>query len=206
MSPARTRSHNVLTSPDPFSLLERLQLTTGRAAEFCGVSRRQLCYWTDKGLIPAQNDEQALEDEGGEGSRRLYDFSALYKVLLIKQLLAAGKGLKRASKEIEQQVAEREKLSRELRNGGGDKHESLLLEQAQRMEDLAARVRRLLPELENRSDQLKLLDGIVTLQELAADLVEGENLQQDREGTLKLANLVEQIEAKLEGFGKKERE
>ena len=85
---------------DPEELLQGLKLTTGKAAEFCDISRRQLCYWTDKGIIETLEDD-GESDEGESGARRVYDFTALRKVLLIKQLLEMGRGLKRATRVAE---------------------------------------------------------------------------------------------------------
>ena len=54
--------------PVDFSeLLERLELGIGQAARLCGVSIRQLSYWTDKGVI------KPIE----RGSSRTYDYPAL---------------------------------------------------------------------------------------------------------------------------------
>jgi len=91
---------NSLSPIDPEELLQGLKLTTGKAAEFCDISRRQLCYWTDKGIIETL-EEEGESDDGETGARRVYDFHALRKVLLIKQLLEMGRGLKRATREAE---------------------------------------------------------------------------------------------------------
>lgn len=92
---------NSLAPIDPEELLQGLKLTTGKAAEFCDISRRQLCYWTDKGIIETLEGEGEDFGIGEDGTRRVYDFTALRKVLLIKQLLEQGRGLKRATREVE---------------------------------------------------------------------------------------------------------
>jgi len=91
---------NSLSPIDPEELLQGLKLTTGKAAEFCDISRRQLCYWTDKGIVDTLEDD-GESDGDDSGARRVYDFTALRKVLLIKQLLEMGRGLKRATREAE---------------------------------------------------------------------------------------------------------
>ena len=98
---------NSLTPIDPEVLLEGLKLTTGKAAEFCDISRRQLCYWTDKGIVETLEDEESEMEDGELGARRIYDFTALRKVLLIKQLLEMGRGLKRATREAEYYLQQR---------------------------------------------------------------------------------------------------
>jgi DNA-binding transcriptional MerR regulator len=94
----RGTSKTSLSPVDPEELLKRLQLTTGKAAEFCDISRRQLCYWTDKAIVETIEGEG---EPGEEGTRRVYDFAALRKVILIKQLLEQGRGLKRATREVD---------------------------------------------------------------------------------------------------------
>jgi DNA-binding transcriptional MerR regulator len=96
---SRGNGKNSLAPIDPEELLHGLKLTTGKAAEFCDISRRQLCYWTDKGIVETIEGEG--EDDGEEGTRRVYDFLSLRKVLLIKQLLEQGRGLKRATREVD---------------------------------------------------------------------------------------------------------
>lgn len=94
----RNTGKNSLAPIDPEELLHGLKLTTGKAAEFCDISRRQLCYWTDKGIIETIEGDESFDEDG---ARRVYDFAALRKVLLIKQLLEQGRGLKRATREVE---------------------------------------------------------------------------------------------------------
>lgn len=95
----RSNGKNSLSPIDPEELMVNLQLTTGKAAEFCDISRRQLCYWTDKGIVDTIEGE--IEEYGEDGTRRVYDFAALRRVLLIKQLLEQGRGLKRATREVD---------------------------------------------------------------------------------------------------------
>jgi DNA-binding transcriptional MerR regulator len=134
----RVNGRNSLSPIDPEQLLQHLQLTTGKAAEFCDISRRQLCYWTDKGIVETIEGEN--DEVGEEGTRRVYDFNALWRVLLIKQLLEQGRGLKRATREVEsylQQVADNELLPEADRRT----REELLQQQTQRMETLAEQIR-----------------------------------------------------------------
>ena len=128
-----------LSPVDPEELLQGLKLTTGKAAEFCDISRRQLCYWTDKGIIETLEDEG--EGEGDEsGARRVYDFTALRKVLLIKQLLEMGRGLKRATREAEFYLQQTED---EMLEPDADRRtcEEMLQQQTERLLMLSDQVR-----------------------------------------------------------------
>jgi len=51
---ARGKRRVSITPIDPSQLLFNLRLSTGKAAEFCHISRRQLCYWTDKVIYGAR--------------------------------------------------------------------------------------------------------------------------------------------------------
>lgn len=73
-------------------LLSRLNLNAHSAARVCGVSVRQLTYWSDRGLIPTA------------GARR-YGIATLNKVLLIKQALGQGYTLQRAVRLVEERLA-----------------------------------------------------------------------------------------------------
>lgn len=81
-----------LTPIDPEMLLRNLKLHSGKAAELCQITRRQLCYWTEKGIIKTVVDDN---EESG-----CYDFSAIKKILRIKQHLQPGCGLMRAVRQL----------------------------------------------------------------------------------------------------------
>jgi len=120
-------------------LLQGLKLTTGKAAEFCDISRRQLCYWTDKGIIETLEDEGESESDES-GARRVYDFMALRKVLLIKQLLEMGRGLKRATREAEFYL---QQMDEELLDTDADRRicEEMLQQQTERLLVISEQVR-----------------------------------------------------------------
>jgi|GEM_PF-4385255 len=74
-----------LTPIDQNKLLSGLRLTTGKTAEFCDILRRQLCYWTDKGIV------ETVEDSDNDGilfiedaSRRVYDYQTIKRVIIYK--------------------------------------------------------------------------------------------------------------------------
>ena len=134
----RGTGKNSLSPIDPEELLMNLKLTTGKAAEFCDISRRQLCYWTDKGIVDTVEGDE--EEFGEEGARRVYDFTALRRVLLIKQLLEQGRGLKRATREVESFL---QQMQEEGLKTDADRRtrEDALQRQTERLETIAEQVR-----------------------------------------------------------------
>jgi len=128
-----------LSPINPEELLQGLKLTTGKAAEFCDISRRQLCYWTDKGIIETLEDDGEGDSEES-GARRVYDFTALRKVLMIKQLLEMGRGLKRATREAEFYL---QQMEDELLEPDADRRacEEMLQQQTERLLGVSDQVR-----------------------------------------------------------------
>ena len=77
MSEPSPRVSSVSLRPVDLSrLCERLHLSIGAAAGLCGVSKRQLAYWTEVGLI---------EESGSSPAKRTYGWPTIEKVCLIKQ-------------------------------------------------------------------------------------------------------------------------
>jgi len=79
-------------------LLDNLELGIGQAASLCGITIRQLSYWTEKGIIPCSGTEKS----------RCYNLEAIEKIALIKQVLDSGCSLESATCEVEIYLAERE--------------------------------------------------------------------------------------------------
>jgi len=200
MQTASASGNDSLHNIDPFALLERLRLTTGKAAEFCGVSRRQLCYWTDIGLVNAiEADPEEAGDEADAASRRVYDFSALYKIMLIKQALQRVKGLRRAAKETEDFLQRREHLAEELRSSIEKTREAFLSTQAERLENLSRELQSKVAQLNDRETLLALSESLEPLQQVAGEISAGNIvLEEDPASCLRLATLLEQAEARLE--------
>lgn len=117
---------------DLSKLLERLELGIGQAAHLCGVSIRQLSYWTDKGIIrPA--------DRSGS---RSYDYAAIEKVCLIKQALDQGYSLEGAVTEAETFLARRERERDELGSMPDTDLQKLAAGRSDKLHQLADRIRR----------------------------------------------------------------
>lgn len=180
-------------------LLQGLRLTTGKAAQFSGVSRRQLCYWTDTGIISSLEGEEEEDDEGGNSNRRTYDFDALHRVLLIKQALEHASGLRRAAKEVEKYLSERRRNGNELETSIEQKREEFLTEQADLLEGVANQVQQLLPRLKDRNRVLELYSALGWLDRIAERIQSGQILlEEDADACLRLAGLIEQAEAQLQ--------
>jgi DNA-binding transcriptional MerR regulator len=178
-------------------LLKGLKLTTGKAAQFAGVSRRQLCYWTDTGIVSSIEGDDPSGD-GDDSNRRSYDFEALHKVLLIKQALEQNSGLRRAAKDVDRHLSERRRNAEGLLNSIEQKREAFLTEQADRLESVLGEVQQLLPRLKDRGRVLELYGALHWLDRLAERVHAGKVLlEEDAGACLRLATLVEQAEAKL---------
>jgi DNA-binding transcriptional MerR regulator len=193
---------DTLQPVDPFALLERLRLTTGKAAEFCGVSRRQLCYWTDIGLVTATEDEAMEQDDSEDAaSRRSYDFPSLYKIMLIKQVLARVKGLRRAAKEINDFLQQRSRETEELRASIDKKREAFLSSQADKLDGISRQIRERYTQLRSREKLLSLSEGMTPLLQMTQSIASGATvLEEDPATCVRLASLIEQLEARLEGL------
>jgi DNA-binding transcriptional MerR regulator len=181
---------------EPTELLRRLKLTTGKAAQFAGVSRRQLTYWTDTGIVPSVEDDP---EDGDDSSRRSYDFDALHRVLLINEALKSSPGLRRAAREVDRYLAARKGRAEELAASIEQQREEFLTEQADVLEELVRRFRELLPKTEDRGTVLELYEAIQWLERIADQVMSGDLLlEEDAGACLRLASLTEQAEAKLE--------
>jgi DNA-binding transcriptional MerR regulator len=189
----------VLQPVEPSELLSSLRLTTGKAAQFTGVSRRQLCYWTDTGIVNAIEGEGDETDGSDDSARRAYDFEALHRVLLINQALTRFPGLRRAAKEVDQYLNSKRRRSEELASSIEQKREEFLTEQADRLETLGTSIRELLPKFSDRAALAQIHDGLEWLDRLTGRVLGGELLlEEDANACLRLATLVEQAEAKIE--------
>jgi DNA-binding transcriptional MerR regulator len=68
--------------------LPHLQLNIAQTAALCGISVRQLGYWTKQGYVTAS----------GRGARRLYGLEALRRVLAVRNAMNNGASLRQALK------------------------------------------------------------------------------------------------------------
>jgi DNA-binding transcriptional MerR regulator len=143
--------------PVDFSeLLERLELGIGQASRLCGVSMRQLSYWTDKGVIKPI----------ARGSSRTYDYAAIVKVCLIKQGLDRGYSLEGAVAEAEAFLERQAKQQQELAAVPEGDLRKRLLERGERLRGFADRIRRGLRTYRVSGDLGRLVASVSGLEKL----------------------------------------
>jgi DNA-binding transcriptional MerR regulator len=199
MADKQPEEKDLLEPIEPGGLLRQLKLTTGKAAQFCNVSRRQLCYWTDTGIVTSLEGEG--DGHGDDPARRSYDFDSLHRVLLIEQALKQTPGLRRAAREVEQYLAARRRRDEELATSIEQKREDFLTEQAEALEALASRVREQAPRIRERDQLLELQSALEWLSRLADRVLAGEVLlEEDAQACLRLASLTEQAQARVESL------
>ncbi len=199
MADKQGEEKDVLEPVEPATLLQQLKLTTGKAAQFCGVSRRQLCYWTDTGIVASLESED--EDDSDDAARRSYDFDSLHRVLLIQQALKHTPGLRRAAKEVEQHLSARRRRADDLATSIEQKRDDFLTEQADMLDGLGGRIREQLPKVKDRQRLLDLYTGLEWLSRMADRVMAGQLLlEEDARACLRLASLIEQAEAKLDNL------
>lgn len=83
---------------------EQRTIDAYRAPQVCslvGISYRQLDYWARTGLITP-----SVQQASGSGSQRLYSFSDVVQLKVVKRLLDAGMSLKKIRKAMEIMSAE----------------------------------------------------------------------------------------------------
>ena len=141
-------------------LLERLELGIGQAAHLCGVSIRQLSYWTDKGLI---------QPKDGGGSRT-YDYEAIEKVCLIKQALDQGYSLEGAVAEAESFLGRQVRDREQIQATSSDDMRRLIGARADRLGQFADRIRRGLRTYRVSGDLGRMAASLTGLEKLIAFL------------------------------------
>jgi DNA-binding transcriptional MerR regulator len=206
MAEEMSTTKEVLEPIEASELLQNLKLSTGKAAQFAGVSRRQLCYWTDTGIVTSIEGEELEEEEGGDDpNRRTYDFDALHKVLLIKQSLEGNAGLRRAAKDIDKHLVERRRLAQGLLESIEQKREEFLTDQAEKLQLVIDQTRRLSAAGPNRERLLEVYHALDWLDRMADQVQNGKLLlEEDADACLKLASIIEQAEARLSSMNQAE--
>ena len=83
---------NDISKSDPllWEALPDLTLNIAQTAALCGISVRQLGYWTRQGYVDAQ----------GQGVRRTYGLPAIQRLLTIRRAMEAGLSLRQSLRQI----------------------------------------------------------------------------------------------------------
>ena len=83
---------NDIPNPDAllWEALPSLTLNIAQTAALCGISVRQLGYWTGQDYVAAQ----------GEGTRRTYGLEAVRRVLAIRKAMDAGASLRQSLRQV----------------------------------------------------------------------------------------------------------
>ena len=158
MAEAKAKKKPEVRPVDFGALVERLRLGIGQAARVCGVSIRQLSYWTEKEIIKPADDSRA----------RSYDYAAIEKVCLIKQLLDQGFSLEGAVAEVEAYLRQREEERQRAELVSEDQLEEVVLAQAGKLQELAERIRRGLRTYRVSGDLGRLAASMGGLEKLIA--------------------------------------
>jgi DNA-binding transcriptional MerR regulator len=103
------------------SIAGKVTFSTEQVARMCGVSRRQLAYWTQKGIIPSSDG---------------YSLVTIEKALLLRHELDRGRTLKGAVQMIERRLAERSRTESMVAELPVDSADDLCQTQLQKTEDL----------------------------------------------------------------------
>ena len=183
------RASSSVRPVDLSKLLERLGLGIGQAAQLCGVSIRQLSYWTDKGIIkPA--------DQGGS---RNYDYTAIEKVCLIKQALDQGYSLEGAVAEADAFLAQRHKEQQSLLSMADVDLRKLVLARAEQLHQFADRIRRGLRTYRVSGDLGRLVASVNGLEKLIAFLEANPyTVNTTRQIALRVGRESEQVQQELD--------
>lgn len=139
-------------------LLQSLELGIGQASQLCGVSIRQLSYWTDKGIIKPANRK---------GSRT-YDYHAIEKVCLIKQALDQGYSLEGAVAEAAVFLARQSEQETALQAVSDEELRQLVLARTERLSQFSERIRRGLRTYRVSGDLGRLVASVNGIEKLIA--------------------------------------
>ncbi len=110
----------------------KVDFSTEQLARMCAVSRRQLSYWTQKGIIPAQGS---------------YNLATVEKVILIRRQLAAGSSLRRAVDHVERRLGEFSRFETAAKELPAEQADGICAAQLARIEDALRSIQAALPNL-----------------------------------------------------------
>ena len=130
-------------------IMAKVDLSAEQVARLCGISRRQLSYWTKKGILKA--------DDG-------YTLSTLEKALLIKQELDKRASLRRAVQEVEAYLEKRAAAVSQLEAMSEDELRSVVCQRLDKLQSCVQSLRLAIPSLAEGNYISRLADEIRVLE------------------------------------------
>ncbi len=172
-------------------ILSRLHLSAAEAARACGVTPRQLIYWTRKGLLRP----------GGADGEHDYDAPTMERAIRIREALAGGLSLEKAAQQVERDQNARTAEVDRLAGLDGDTLEAELRQRLARLEERVGTLRYSLPvslTLARLRRAVALLSRLEIAGVLQAAVVSGDAA---RAVTLRLERAVDELETMLAEVG-----
>ena len=166
-------------------VLSRLRLSAAEAARVCNVTPRQLIYWTKKGLVKPSAD--------GEHD---YDVYAMEKVIRIRQALAKGYSLEKASQLVQRDLSSLQADAKRLDDLAPEDLEGELRRRLERLEERIVLLRRNLPTSLSVARLRRAVAELARL-ETMGELRESANGDGGKSLVMRLGRAVDEIEILL---------
>ena len=166
-------------------VLSRLRLSAAEAARVCNVTPRQLIYWTKKGLVKPSAD--------GEHD---YDVYAMEKVIRIRQALAKGYSLEKASQLVQRDLSSLQADAKRLDDLAPEHLEGELRHRLERLEERILLLRRNLPTSLSVARLRRAVAELARL-EIMGELRESANGDGGKSLVMRLGRAVDEIEILL---------
>jgi DNA-binding transcriptional MerR regulator len=166
-------------------VLSRLRLSAAEAARVCNVTPRQLIYWTKKGLVKPSTD--------GEHD---YDVYAMEKVIRIRQALAKGYSLEKASQLVQRDLSSLQSDAKRLDDLAPEDLEGELRRRLERLEERIVLLRRNLPTSLSVA-RLRKAVAELARHETMGELRESANGEGAKSLVMRLGRAVDEIEILL---------
>ena len=166
-------------------VLSRLRLSAAEAARVCNVTPRQLIYWTKKGLVKPSAD--------GEHD---YDVYAMEKVIRIRQALAKGYSLEKASQLVQRDLSSLQADAKRLDDLAPEDLEGELRRRLERLEERIVVLRRNLPTSLSVARLRRAVAELARL-ETMGELRESANGDGGKSLVMRLGRAVDEIEILL---------
>src|SRR6266550_1251103 len=185
---AEAQTHEALTQvliANDGEVLARLRLSAAEAARVCNVTPRQLIYWTKKGLVKPSTD--------GEHD---YDVYAMEKVIRIRQALAKGYSLEKASQLVQRDLSSLQADAKRLDDLAPEDLEGELRRRLERLEERIVLLRRNLPTSLSVARLRRAVAELARL-EIMGELRESANGDGGKSLVMRLGRAVDEIEILL---------